>query len=54
MLRSLIMVVCCFIISVFSPAAHAERGDPVYVASQNPWIMIFGLPKAESGAITTE
>ncbi len=54
MLRSLIMVVCCFIISAFSPAANAERGDPVYVASQNPWIMIFGLPKAESGAITTK
>jgi len=54
MLRSLIIVVCYLIISAFCPAANAERGDPVYLASQNPWVMVFGLPKAESGSLTTE
>ncbi len=31
---------------------YAERGDPIYVANQNPFVQIFGLPKAEPGTIT--
>ena len=30
----------------------AERAAPFYVANQNPFVQIFGLPRAESGAIT--
>ncbi len=30
----------------------AEQGIPIYVGNQNPFVQIFGLPKAESGAIT--
>ncbi len=33
-------------------AAYAERGAPIYVANQNPFVQIFGLPKAESGTLT--
>lgn len=39
------------LISVAS-AAYAERGSPIYVANQNPFVQIFGLPKAEPGQIT--
>jgi len=37
---------------VAGSVAHAERGDPIYVANQNPFVQIFGLPKAEAGSIT--
>ena len=39
---------CVFVASL----ASAEQGAPVYVANQNPFVQIFGLPKAESGMIT--
>lgn len=32
--------------------AKGGKGEPVYVANQNPFIMIYGLPKAEAGFIT--
>jgi hypothetical protein len=33
-------------------AAYAEQGSPIYIANQNPFVQIFGLPKAEPGTIT--
>ncbi len=33
-------------------AAPNRLADPIYVANQNPFVQIFGLPKAESGIIT--
>ena len=35
-----------------SSAAYAEQAAPIYVANQNPFVQIFGLPKAEPGTIT--
>ncbi len=32
--------------------AYAERGAPIYVVNPNPFVQIFGLPKAEAGTIT--
>ena len=32
--------------------AYAEQASPIYVANQNPFVQIFGLPKAEPGTIT--
>ncbi|MEN8255076.1 MAG: DUF3187 family protein [Verrucomicrobiota bacterium] len=31
---------------------YAEQASPIYVANQNPFVQIFGLPKAEPGTIT--
>ncbi len=33
-------------------SAYAEQASPFYVANQNPFVQIFGLPKAEPGTIT--
>lgn len=33
-------------------AAPTRLADPIYVANQNPFVQIFGLPKAEPGTIT--
>lgn len=33
-------------------AAYAEQGAPIYVANQNPFVQIYGLPKAEPGTLT--
>ncbi|VGO14288.1 hypothetical protein PDESU_02847 [Pontiella desulfatans] len=33
-------------------ALAVERTDPVYVANQNPFVQIYGLPKSEAGTIT--
>ena len=54
MFRSMKIVICCFVISVYGSVVHAERGDPVYIGNQNPWVLIFGLPKAESGNLTED
>ncbi len=32
--------------------AYAEQAAPIYVANQNPFVQIFGLPKPEAGTIT--
>jgi len=32
--------------------AYAEQATPIYVANQNPFVQIFGLPKPEAGTIT--
>lgn len=32
--------------------AYAEQAAPIYVANQNPFVQIYGLPKAEPGTIT--
>jgi len=38
-------------ISVVS-MAYAEQAAPIYIANQNPFVQIFGLPKPEAGTIT--
>ncbi len=35
-------------------SVYAERGAPIYVANPNPFVQIFGLPKAEPGTITAK
>lgn len=41
---------CLFLSGVAS--AYAEQVAPIYVANQNPFVQIFGLPKPEPGTIT--
>ena len=42
---------CIAVLGVGS-SAYADRGAPIYIANQNPFVQIFGLPKAEPGTIT--
>ena len=48
---SLLSGFICTILGIASLTA-AEQGTPTYIANQNPFVQIFGLPKAESGTIT--
>jgi len=50
-------IVSCIIIGIGSvayaeQAAPAYQATPIYVANQNPFVQIFGLPKSEPGTIT--
>lgn len=31
---------------------HGEQGAPIYMANQNPFVQVYGLPKSEAGFIT--
>jgi hypothetical protein len=42
----------CVVVLSMSSLGYADRGAPIYVANQNPFVQIFGLPKAEPGTIT--
>ena len=42
----------CIMVLVAGSVAHADRGAPIYIANQNPFVQIFGLPRAEAGSIT--
>ena len=51
LLRILKLLYCVIIMSyVFNVAA--EDKTPIYIANQNPFVQIFGLPKSEPGTIT--
>ena len=52
LITSFLKVVCCIIMAGAASIVSAEQGAPIYVANQNPFVQIFGLPKAESGTIT--
>lgn len=51
-MRRPLQIGLCIIVLGAGSMAYADRGDPIYVANQNPFVQIFGLPKAESGTIT--
>ena len=52
MTKNIIRAICGITLASTSFVALAEQGAPIYVANQNPFVQIFGLPKAESGKIT--
>lgn len=47
-----ILLLGLFVMGMGSFACAGQRAVPVYVANQNPFVQIFGLPKAEPGTIT--
>lgn len=55
---SLKTLLCSSIIAFSSTATLAVQvlpdrlADPIYVANQNPFVQVFGLPKAEAGTLT--
>ena len=48
-----LLLLCIGIIS-FGSKIHAEDKTPIYIANQNPFVQIFGLPKSEPGTITAK
>lgn len=45
------VVVFTFLITAVS-TVYAEQAVPIYAANQNPFVQIYGLPKAEPGTLT--
>lgn len=51
-MMSPLKIVFCIVVLGVASLGYAERGAPIYAANQNPFVQIFGLPKAEPGTIT--
>jgi hypothetical protein len=47
-------MVCCIFLAASVFRVYPEQGIPIYVANQNPFIQIFGLPRAEPGTIISK
>ena len=47
---SIISISLLFLLSAFQ--VRAAENSPIYLANQNPFVLIYGLPKSEAGFIT--
>ncbi|MDF7808948.1 DUF3187 family protein [Pontiellaceae bacterium B12219] len=45
-------LISALLLASLGQAAHAASESPVYLANQNPFVQIYGLPKSEAGFIT--
>jgi hypothetical protein len=50
-LKKIFYIICCTSSLLY---AEDRKGAPIYISNQNPFIQIFGLPKAEPGWITSK
>ena len=42
---------CLFVVAACS-SVRGEQGAPIYLGNQNPFVLVYGLPKSEAGFIT--
>jgi len=55
-IKRIAQVICCILICGTAAGTHTDQYDavPIYAANQNPFVQIYGLPKAEPGTITAK